>query len=100
MLSQYVLDRMLMTSGLDASWVTHSLIASTRPSDRLIEKYEMLDQFERVGVTSIFNLQQAGEHADCGDGNVDGKWSYSPAKVIHPKEGGVDDLNNATSSPV
>lgn len=78
---------MLFNIGLDASWVTHSLIASTRPSDRLIDDYGILDQFERFGVSSIFNLQQAGEHADCGDGNVDGKWSYSPAKVC-TAEGG------------
>lgn len=64
--------------GLNASWVTHNIIASTRPSERLIRTHNIISQFRSSGITAVFNLQQAGEHADCGDGVIDGKWSYKP----------------------
>lgn len=68
--------------GLNASWVTHNCIACTRPSTRLIEKYDIIAQFMKHGVTCVYNLQSPDEHADCGDGNIDNQWSYDPEAFI------------------
>jgi protein tyrosine phosphatase domain-containing protein 1 len=50
-----------------------------RPSQRLILKYGVFQQFKQLNITTILNLQEPGEHADCGDGLVghDG-FSYLP----------------------
>ncbi|XP_074770233.1 protein tyrosine phosphatase domain-containing protein 1 isoform X5 [Athene noctua] len=38
-----------------------------RPSTELIEKYNIIEQFERCGIKTIINLQRPGEHASCGN---------------------------------
>lgn len=68
--------------GLNASWVTHNCIACSRPSKRLIEMYDIRAQFKDKGITCVYNLQTAGEHADCGDGNIDGRWAYDPQMLV------------------
>ncbi|XP_030623641.1 protein tyrosine phosphatase domain-containing protein 1 [Chanos chanos] len=52
--------------GLYSSWVTDNLLAMSRPSTELIEKYQIIDQFQRCGVRTVINLQRPGEHANCG----------------------------------
>lgn len=48
-----------------------------RPSERIIREHDLITQFKEKGIVAIFNLQQAGEHAGCGDGLVeDGSFSY------------------------
>lgn len=37
---------------------------------------------ERVGITSVFNLQQIGEHATCGAGNLPCGFSYDPEEFM------------------
>uniref|UniRef100_UPI0037E947E7 protein tyrosine phosphatase domain-containing protein 1 n=1 Tax=Semicossyphus pulcher TaxID=241346 RepID=UPI0037E947E7 len=52
--------------GVFSSWVTDDIIAMARPSNHLIEKYNMIEQFQRLNIRSIINMQFPGEHAHCG----------------------------------
>uniref|UniRef100_A0A8C2X3A9 Protein tyrosine phosphatase domain-containing protein 1 n=1 Tax=Cyclopterus lumpus TaxID=8103 RepID=A0A8C2X3A9_CYCLU len=52
--------------GLFSSWVTDDIIAMARPSNHLIEKYNIIEQFRRLNIRSIINVQLPGEHAHCG----------------------------------
>ncbi|XP_024149236.1 protein tyrosine phosphatase domain-containing protein 1 [Oryzias melastigma] len=65
--------------GLYSSWITEHLLAMSRPSTEIIEKYDIIDQFKRSGIKSIINLQMAGEHASCGKPlEPDSGFSYRP----------------------
>ncbi|KAI9339699.1 hypothetical protein BDR26DRAFT_862145 [Obelidium mucronatum] len=39
-----------------------------RPSTRLMNEYNLITVFKEAGIKSIFNLQIANEHSNCGDG--------------------------------
>ncbi|XP_072222625.1 protein tyrosine phosphatase domain-containing protein 1 [Leuresthes tenuis] len=52
--------------GLYSSWITDHLLAMSRPSTEIIEKYNVIDQFKRNGIKTVINLQIPGEHASCG----------------------------------
>ncbi|GMH63107.1 hypothetical protein TrLO_g13774 [Triparma laevis f. longispina] len=56
--------------GLNSTWITPTLMASNRPSNRLIEEYRITEQCEKQNVTLIVNLCEPGEHPYCGDGNL------------------------------
>ncbi|KAJ8360866.1 hypothetical protein SKAU_G00173910 [Synaphobranchus kaupii] len=53
--------------GLYSSWITDNLLAMARPSTEIIEKYNIIDQFQRCGLRTVINLQRPGEHASCGN---------------------------------
>ncbi|XP_054833671.1 protein tyrosine phosphatase domain-containing protein 1 [Eublepharis macularius] len=53
--------------GLYSSWVTDNILAMSRPSTEIIEKYNIIEQFQRCGIKTIINLQRPGEHASCGN---------------------------------
>ncbi|XP_054632486.1 protein tyrosine phosphatase domain-containing protein 1 isoform X3 [Dunckerocampus dactyliophorus] len=52
--------------GVFSSWVTDDIIAMARPSKTLIEKFNIIEQFQRMNIRSIINMQVPGEHAHCG----------------------------------
>lgn len=62
--------------GLNSNWITKDVLACQRPSSRLIREFDVIAQFQRARITAIFNLQLPGEHSLCGDGLVDGRFSY------------------------
>ncbi|XP_042268061.1 protein tyrosine phosphatase domain-containing protein 1 [Thunnus maccoyii] len=65
--------------GLYSSWVTDDIIAMARPSTHLIEKYNIIDQFQRLNIRSIINMQIPGEHAHCGPPlDPESGFTYSP----------------------
>ncbi|XP_045893497.1 protein tyrosine phosphatase domain-containing protein 1 [Micropterus dolomieu] len=65
--------------GLFSSWVTDDIIAMTRPSNHLIEKYNIIEQFHRLNIRSIINMQVHGEHAHCGPPlDPESGFTYSP----------------------
>nr|XP_046250080.1 protein tyrosine phosphatase domain-containing protein 1 [Scatophagus argus] len=65
--------------GLFSSWVTDDIIAMARPSNHLIEKYNIIEQFRRLNVRSIINMQLPGEHAHCGPPlDPESGFTYSP----------------------
>uniref|UniRef100_A0A673ATD8 Protein tyrosine phosphatase domain-containing protein 1 n=1 Tax=Sphaeramia orbicularis TaxID=375764 RepID=A0A673ATD8_9TELE len=53
--------------GLYSSWITDNLLAMARPSSEIIEKYNIIEQFQRCGLKTVINLQRPGEHASCGN---------------------------------
>ncbi|KAH6568964.1 hypothetical protein BASA60_006545 [Batrachochytrium salamandrivorans] len=55
--------------GLFCNWITDNILAMQRPSSRLIKEFDLVTKFQEHQIHSIFNLQEAGEHAMCGDGN-------------------------------
>ncbi|XP_051483444.1 protein tyrosine phosphatase domain-containing protein 1 isoform X2 [Apus apus] len=60
-------DQEQAIKGLYSSWITDNILAMARPSTELIEKYSIIEQFERSGIKTIINLQRPGEHASCGN---------------------------------
>ncbi|KAM4618277.1 protein tyrosine phosphatase domain-containing protein 1 [Polymixia lowei] len=65
--------------GLYSSWVTDDIVAMTRPSTYLIEKYNIIEQFQRLNIKSIINMQLPGEHAHCGPPlDPSSGFTYSP----------------------
>ncbi|NXT93008.1 PTPC1 protein, partial [Anhinga rufa] len=60
-------DQEQAIKGLYSSWITDNILAMARPSTELIEKYNIIEQFERCGIKTIINLQCPGEHASCGN---------------------------------
>ncbi|XP_061578029.1 protein tyrosine phosphatase domain-containing protein 1 [Cololabis saira] len=65
--------------GLFSSWVTDDIVAMARPSNHLIEKYNIIDQFQRLNIRSIINMQLPGEHAHCGPPlDLESGFTYSP----------------------
>jgi hypothetical protein len=47
-------------NGLHSDWVTEDVLAMARPSDRLIQEYDIVGQFKKAGVAGIINLQVRG----------------------------------------
>lgn len=80
--------------GLNSSWVTPNIIASQRPSSTLIRKYKIVNQFkryrfwfhlisQRLGVAAIINLEEKGEHPNCGHGiHKESGYAYFPEEFM------------------
>lgn len=64
--------------GLYSNWITDNILATARPSSRIMEQYDIIDQFHEHNIGAIINLQQSGEHKDCGDGLINDEFSYTP----------------------
>ena len=65
--------------GLNSDWINDSILATQRPSSRLIKEFELPKVFRELKILSIFNLEEPGEHAHCGDGiHADSGFSYYP----------------------
>ncbi|XP_070695055.1 protein tyrosine phosphatase domain-containing protein 1 [Pempheris klunzingeri] len=65
--------------GLYSSWVSDHLLAMSRPSTEIIEKYNVIEQFRRNGIKTVINLQIPGEHASCGNPlEPESGFSYRP----------------------
>ncbi|XP_074861223.1 protein tyrosine phosphatase domain-containing protein 1 isoform X3 [Carettochelys insculpta] len=47
--------------------VTDNILAMARPSTEIIEKYNIIEQFQRCDIKTVINLQRPGEHASCGN---------------------------------
>ncbi|XP_061113487.1 protein tyrosine phosphatase domain-containing protein 1-like [Conger conger] len=60
-------EDMQAVQGLYSSWITDELLAMARPSTEIIEKYNIIEQFQRFGIKTVINLQHPGEHASCGN---------------------------------
>ncbi|XP_042310391.1 protein tyrosine phosphatase domain-containing protein 1 isoform X1 [Sceloporus undulatus] len=60
-------DQEQAIKGLYSSWITDNILAMSRPSTELIEKYNIIEQFQRCGIKTVINLQRPGEHASCGN---------------------------------
>jgi len=66
-------------TGLNSDWITTNILATQRPSSRIIKEFDIIKQFKENGINAIFNLQEPGEHPYCGDGiNPISGFSYFP----------------------
>ncbi|XP_049608870.1 protein tyrosine phosphatase domain-containing protein 1 [Syngnathus scovelli] len=75
----YWRDDQQAIKGLYSSWVTEHLLAMSRPSTEVIEKYNIIEQFKRNGIKTVINLQIPGEHASCGNPlEPESGFSYNP----------------------
>nr|CAB3265274.1 protein tyrosine phosphatase domain-containing protein 1-like [Phallusia mammillata] len=65
--------------GVFSSWVLDNVVAMSRPSTEIMEKYDIIGQFKKHNITSIINLQRPGEHASCGPPlDKDSLFTYHP----------------------
>ncbi|KAG8576564.1 hypothetical protein GDO81_009902 [Engystomops pustulosus] len=65
--------------GLYSSWITDQILATSRPSTRLIQNYNITEQFHKYGVRSLVNAQLPWEHGHCGDSlDPQSGFSYRP----------------------
>nr|XP_033782530.1 protein tyrosine phosphatase domain-containing protein 1 isoform X2 [Geotrypetes seraphini] len=60
-------DQEQVIKGLYSSWVTDNILAMARPSTEIIQKYNIIEQFQSCGIKTVINLQRPGEHASCGN---------------------------------
>ncbi|XP_022648245.1 protein tyrosine phosphatase domain-containing protein 1-like isoform X2 [Varroa destructor] len=68
--------------GLYSHWVTDDVLAMSRPTTRLLVRYDIVQQFQEHGIRAVFNLQSPGEHASCGNGLEDEGFSYKPMQLM------------------
>ncbi|KAK7199666.1 phosphatase [Novymonas esmeraldas] len=79
-------QRAAAIEGLQSNWVGDDVIASQRPSTSLFLKYPIIAQFHAKHVTGVLNLQEKGEHGNCGpDGIYESSgYSYNGAEDLMP----------------
>ena len=68
--------------GLNSNFITNNVIASQRPSEVLITKYNLVTVFKELGIGLIVNLQREGEHPYCGPNAYNltsAGYSYNPS---------------------
>ncbi|GFO43954.1 tyrosine phosphatase domain-containing protein 1 [Plakobranchus ocellatus] len=78
-------NKEMVIDGLYSHWVTDNILAMARMSDANIDKFKFLEQFEKLGIQTVINLQEPGEHAHCGAGNGQGGFSYDPQRLMAAK---------------
>ncbi|CAJ1033624.1 Cyclin-dependent kinase inhibitor 3 (CDKN3)/Protein-tyrosine phosphatase [Leishmania shawi] len=79
-------QRAAAIEGLQSNWVGDDVIASQRPSTSLFLKYPIIAQFHSKHITGVLNLQEKGEHGNCGpDGIYESSgYSYNGAEDLMP----------------
>ncbi|KPA84566.1 putative Phosphatase [Leptomonas pyrrhocoris] len=79
-------QRAAAIEGLNSNWVGDDVIASQRPSTSLFVKYPIIAQFSAKHVTGVLNLQEKGEHSNCGPEGVyeSSGYSYNGAEDLMP----------------
>ena len=70
--------------GLNCNLIDNSVYLGQRPSNILIRKYHLLQEFKNNNIGLIVNLQRQGEHPHCGPGEMDQSsgFKYSPSLFI------------------
>eukprot|EP00049_Salpingoeca_infusionum_P011364 m.196764 g.196764 ORF g.196764 m.196764 type:complete len:888 (-) comp14910_c0_seq1:1563-4226(-) len=90
--------------GLFSSWITSDILAMSRPTQLAVEQCGLVQTFLDKDIGVIVNLQEHGEHKDCGQGNLSSGFSYSfkpfeengiHVKVFGWKDFGVPDMASA-----
>ena len=73
--------------GLNCDIINNEIYASQRPSNTLIEKYNLVKKFHNNNIGLIVNLQRPGEHPYCGPNALDPLSGYSYSPSIFTSEG-------------
>jgi hypothetical protein len=72
----------LQVTGLHSSWVTEQILAMARPWQVNLEAGAAA-QLRDLNVGMVLNLQEMGEHAHCGPGNLSSTgFSYDPETIM------------------
>jgi hypothetical protein len=69
--------------GLNSDQIDENIFASQRPSNVLIDKFDLITKFNEKKIGLIINVQRAGEHPYCGPNNgldKESGFTYSPSK--------------------
>ncbi|KAK6747179.1 hypothetical protein RB195_000413 [Necator americanus] len=64
--------------GLYSTWITDQILAMARPQMVHFENDVIIDHFKKCNIVAVFNLEEIGEHAHCGKGNLVNGFSYDP----------------------
>ncbi|KAK4471712.1 hypothetical protein MN116_005114 [Schistosoma mekongi] len=75
-------DTEMHLKGLYSTWITPNILATSRPSEELINRFNITRQFKRMKICSIFNMQTPGEHSSCGYGLQTSGFSYDPVNFM------------------
>ena len=68
--------------GLNSNFITEKIIIGQRPSDKLIQEYNLIEQFKKLNIGLIVNLEKEGEHPFCGPNAyklTNSGYSYNPS---------------------
>ena len=69
--------------GLNSDQIDENIFASQRPSNILIDKFDLITKFNEKKIGLIINVQRAGEHPYCGPNeglDKESGFTYSPSK--------------------
>jgi len=70
--------------GLFSNWIGGNILATQRPSTNIIKKYDLINEFKKHNLLSIINLEEFGEHPNCGDGiDPSSGFSYKPEDFMN-----------------
>ncbi|KXZ56447.1 hypothetical protein GPECTOR_1g40 [Gonium pectorale] len=79
--------------GLHSSWVGPHVLAMARPWQSAVEGQGLVAAFQKENIGMILNLQEVGEHASCGPGNLPSSgFTYDPESFM---AGGIGYYNFA-----
>ncbi|VDP21608.1 unnamed protein product [Soboliphyme baturini] len=72
-------------ASLNISAVTPEILATSRPSTLLIQRYQLVQEMRKAGIKSIFNLQMPFEHRYCGTPLMKQGFAYDPELFMQNK---------------
>ena len=73
--------------GLNCDIIDNEIYASQRPSNTLIEEYNLIKKFHEYKIGMIVNLQRPGEHPYCGPNALEPLSGYSYSPSLFTSEG-------------
>ncbi|KHJ90580.1 dual specificity phosphatase, catalytic domain protein [Oesophagostomum dentatum] len=62
--------------------ITDNILAMARPQPIHFENDVIIYQFKKSNIVAVFNLEEPGEHAFCGTGNLVCGFSYDPERFM------------------
>ncbi|XP_054280525.1 protein tyrosine phosphatase domain-containing protein 1-like [Macrosteles quadrilineatus] len=68
--------------GIYSHWITDDILAMARPCTEIIMKKNVIRQFQSLGVKSLINLQEPGEHKNCGCPLEPSGFTYEPTTFM------------------
>ncbi|CAJ0928589.1 unnamed protein product, partial [Mesorhabditis belari] len=63
---------------LYSDWVAPNILAMARPLADHFQRFDLEHHFKRAGIRAVLNLEEPGEHAQCGPGLLPSGFTYEP----------------------
>jgi protein tyrosine phosphatase domain-containing protein 1 len=57
-------------------------LAMSRPNSAAMTEFKLVEQFHKLGIRSVINLQTSGEHASCGPKLLESGFTYDPNEFM------------------